>query len=150
MILSRSELEAGFKDKLFDINIENTDTDNLKFSNNRLCCNLNSKKIKNGFVLTGYILNNIIYNCDRCLDCFNKNNQIIIELTITSDIQKINTENYDFIHFPDNINKINLKYNIIEILLAEYPIKILCHNECKGLCLQCGKNLNKNKCSCKS
>ena len=150
MILSRSELDTGFKDKLFEINIDNTDTDDLKVLNNRFQCNLNSKKIKNGYLLKGYIVNNIIYNCDRCLDSFHKNNQISIELTITKNIQNINSENYDFIHFSDKINEINIKYNIIEVLLSEYPIKILCHDECEGLCLQCGKNLNKNKCSCKN
>ena len=150
MILSRSELDTGFKDKLFEINIDNTDTVDLKVLNNRLQFNLNSKKIKNGYVIIGYIVDNIIYNCDRCLDCFHKNNQISIELTITKNIQNINSENYDFIYFSDKTNEINIKYNIIEILLSEYPIKILCHDECEGLCLQCGKNLNKNKCSCKN
>ena len=150
MILSRSELDTGFKDKLFEINIDNADTDDLKVLNNRLQCNLNSKKIKNGYFLKGYIVNNIIYNCDRCLDSFHKNNQISIELTLTKNIQNINSENYDFIYFSEKINEINIKYNIIEVLLSEYPIKILCHDECKGLCLQCGKNLNKNKCSCKN
>ena len=150
MILSRSELDTGFKDKLFEINIDNTDAVDLKVLNNRLQCNLNSKKIKNGYLLKGYIVNNIIYNCDRCLDSFHKNNQISIELTLTKNIQNINSENYDFIYFSDKINEINIKYNVIEILLSEYPIKILCHDECEGLCLQCGKNLNKNKCSCKN
>jgi len=150
MILSRSELDTGFKDKLFEINIDNTDTVDLKVLNNRLQCNLNSRKIKNGYFLKGYIVNNIIYNCDRCLDSFHKNNRISIELTLTKNIQNINSGNYDFIYFSDKINEINIKYNIIEVLLSEYPMKILCHDECEGLCLQCGKNLNKNKCSCKN
>jgi len=34
-----------------------------------------------------------------------------------------------------------------QILLA-LPLKVTCREECKGLCPQCGKNLNQELCSC--
>jgi uncharacterized protein len=34
-----------------------------------------------------------------------------------------------------------------QVLLA-LPLKITCRAECKGLCPQCGKNLNHDQCSC--
>jgi uncharacterized protein len=34
-----------------------------------------------------------------------------------------------------------------QVLLA-LPLKITCSEDCKGLCLHCGKNLNEEKCSC--
>jgi uncharacterized protein len=34
-----------------------------------------------------------------------------------------------------------------QILLA-LPLKITCREDCKGLCPQCGKNLNQEQCSC--
>jgi len=34
-----------------------------------------------------------------------------------------------------------------QVLLA-LPLKITCREDCKGLCPQCGKNLNQEKCSC--
>jgi len=36
-----------------------------------------------------------------------------------------------------------------EVILA-YPLVLLCKKGCKGLCPQCGKNLNKVKCSCRA
>jgi uncharacterized protein len=36
-----------------------------------------------------------------------------------------------------------------QVLLA-LPLKITCRQDCKGLCPQCGKNLNQEQCSCKS
>lgn len=33
-------------------------------------------------------------------------------------------------------------------LLLELPSRILCKEDCKGLCAQCGANLNINACSC--
>ena len=34
-----------------------------------------------------------------------------------------------------------------QILLA-VPLRVLCIEECKGLCPHCGKNLNEGQCSC--
>jgi uncharacterized protein len=34
-----------------------------------------------------------------------------------------------------------------QVLLA-LPLKITCREDCKGLCPQCGKNLNQDQCSC--
>jgi DUF177 domain-containing protein len=34
-----------------------------------------------------------------------------------------------------------------QVLLA-LPLKILCHEDCRGLCAHCGKNLNVEQCSC--
>jgi DUF177 domain-containing protein len=34
-----------------------------------------------------------------------------------------------------------------QVLLA-LPLKVTCGEECKGLCPQCGKNLNQEQCSC--
>ncbi len=34
-----------------------------------------------------------------------------------------------------------------QVLLA-LPLKVTCREDCKGLCPQCGKNLNQDQCSC--
>jgi uncharacterized protein len=36
-----------------------------------------------------------------------------------------------------------------QVLLA-LPLKIVCRQDCQGLCPQCGKNLNQEQCSCSS
>ena len=35
-----------------------------------------------------------------------------------------------------------------ESILAELPQKVLCKDDCRGLCPKCGKNLNQGKCDC--
>ena len=35
-----------------------------------------------------------------------------------------------------------------EQLLLALPLKVTCKEDCKGLCPQCGKNLNQEQCSC--
>ena len=53
-------------------------------------------------------------------------------------------------HFflPDHSDSIDLVKTLIEILIVEKPLKNLCSSICKGLCSNCGKNLNHRKCSC--
>ncbi len=35
-----------------------------------------------------------------------------------------------------------------EQVLLSFPLKIICRDDCKGLCPHCGKNLNHEQCSC--
>jgi len=35
-----------------------------------------------------------------------------------------------------------------EQMLLALPLKVTCREDCKGLCVHCGKNLNEGRCSC--
>ena len=35
----------------------------------------------------------------------------------------------------------------LEVLMS-WPLKVLCRDDCKGICSQCGKNLNDGPCGC--
>ena len=35
-----------------------------------------------------------------------------------------------------------------EILLLDFPTRVLCSEDCKGLCHKCGKDLNEGDCGC--
>ncbi|MCX5681113.1 MAG: DUF177 domain-containing protein [Candidatus Omnitrophica bacterium] len=39
--------------------------------------------------------------------------------------------------------------DIREEIILGFPDKVLCAEECKGLCAGCGANLNNEKCQCK-
>ena len=45
-------------------------------------------------------------------------------------------------------NTIDLVPLITAALLVEVPLVPLCDDDCEGLCLQCGKNLNEGPCEC--
>jgi uncharacterized protein len=50
------------------------------------------------------------------------------------------TETAEFIDLTDDIR---------EEVILDLPIKLLCQENCKGLCPNCGANRNKEKCQCK-
>ena len=45
---------------------------------------------------------------------------------------------------------IDLTHIICEQIILQIPIKVLCKEECKGLCQHCGANLNNSFCNCDS
>lgn len=45
---------------------------------------------------------------------------------------------------------IDLRPILAEQVLLDLPVKPLCGKECKGLCAQCGKNLNEEDCDCEA
>ena len=67
MDIFRSDLNAGFKNKLFETEIEHVNDRNIVLENNTLVCELTSGKTKNGFKITGHLINNVVNDCDRCL-----------------------------------------------------------------------------------
>jgi uncharacterized protein len=49
----------------------------------------------------------------------------------------------------EHMVEVDLSDDIREEILLAYPMNPLCDDACKGLCPKCGKDLNKEKCSCK-
>jgi uncharacterized protein len=45
-------------------------------------------------------------------------------------------------------NGLVLEDTLREQVLLSVPLRLLCRDDCKGLCSQCGKNLNVGSCSC--
>lgn len=39
---------------------------------------------------------------------------------------------------------------LAEQIFLELPMKVLCAEDCKGLCVQCGANLNETQCDCEA
>ena len=37
---------------------------------------------------------------------------------------------------------------IADEIVLQWPMKVLCKEDCKGLCTVCGKNLNTGECGC--
>ena len=86
------------------------------------------------------------YPCDRCLETVRQDRQMQFSHTA---VQKLNQlENDDYLVLPEGI--LDLDQQVISDILLELPNKVLCSEDCKGLCPHCGTNLNRATCGCQS
>lgn len=74
------------------------------------------------------------YMCSRCLEDFHQfqQHEYVFNFEVTPETE--------YIDLGEEIRQ--------EILLAN-PSRILCKDDCKGMCPGCGVNLNVEKCKCK-
>lgn len=82
--------------------------------------------------------------CDRCFDEIVKH----LEFTFVHGlaVSLIDDENDDYIETPDYT--LELDDVVVSDILLNLPSKILCTDDCKGICPECGKNLNRGECGC--
>lgn len=86
--------------------------------------------------------------CDRCLENVEK----IFDLHIVRKLDMKQSEE-DRIKDLDESNfitqtELDVDQLVYNEVLIEWPLKVLCKEDCKGICSQCGSNLNKGSCSC--
>ena len=83
--------------------------------------------------------------CDRCLKSFQREETLEFEHIL---VQKLNSANDDYLVCADSV--LDLEDLARTDILLELPTKVLCSEDCKGLCSQCGKNLNEGSCNCET
>lgn len=79
-------------------------------------------------------------DCDRCL----KETKRIITIPFNEVFTK---DNEDVSYSIDN-NKVKLDDAIAENILLSIPDRILCKEDCRGICAVCGSDLNTTGCQC--
>ena len=85
--------------------------------------------------------------CDRCLTDVRTPVHFDIDkaLTIREDglVDEEMEETDYLIGFELDVDKL-----VYAEILVNWPMKVLCKDDCKGICKVCGKNLNKGACNC--
>lgn len=103
-------------------------------------------KVENDFTLKGKVQGVLELICSRCIEKFPYG----LDITIVEKFTNVYKENEDdeTIFIEDNV--IDISQVVQNNIILTLPIKRLCKQNCKGLCQQCGTNLNKFKCQCKN
>ncbi len=107
----------------------------------------NGRIIVNGNVRTG-----IIHPCDRCL--------VDVRVPIDGKVEALYlprermpkkleksvelTDLENVFYYDSRDEFIDLEERVIEAIVIEVPLKVLCKEDCKGLCPYCGINLNEH------
>lgn len=106
--------------------------------------NLGNKKV----MLEGNTNISLILFCNRCL----KDLYYPVDIQISKEID-FNLSEEERAESLDETNYIigyNLDVDILiyDEILMSFPMKLLCSDNCKGMCKNCGINLNEKTCEC--
>ena len=97
-------------------------------------------------VMKGEIRTCIHGTCDRCASDFARD--VLIPLDVVLVTEMANEENEDEWVFPLEGDSADLDYIVRTVFVLNLDSKLLCKEDCKGICHRCGKNLNDGPCSC--
>ncbi len=92
-------------------------------------------------------------SCSRCLEPIDRDLDLTFELVF----RKVSENTTKDLNLTEDELKvieyegvqIDMTERIRESIILEVPIKLLCSDNCKGLCPICGENLNFGDCGCK-
>ncbi len=127
--------QLGLKDNFYgEVNVENT-----------------FKKNEEEIVIYSSIEYTTHCICDCCNIPFDRKFLANYSLRVSSILEATSREFDDELVVSPTTNFIDITEGIKESILLTYPQKIVCKEECAGLCQYCGKNLNEIKshiCEC--
>ena len=84
--------------------------------------------------------------CDRCAAEFDREIHFPIDVVLVTELS--NEENEDEWVFPLEGDSADLDDIVRTVFVLNLDSKLLCKDDCKGLCHRCGKNLNDGPCGC--
>lgn len=112
-------------------------------------------KAADKFLVEGTLEGKVRIRCDRCLEAFGMELKSAFNVYLVvrpsgrfeEDLELLEEDME--VEFLDG-ETIDLDHVIREQIYLSVPMKCLCRSDCRGLCSQCGANLNVAPCSCKS
>ena len=87
--------------------------------------------------------------CDRCLEDVPTELHLVFDKEIPLETTE-ETENEEEMDDADYMIGFNLDVDklVYDEILVNWPMKVLCKEDCKGICKHCGANLNRRTCDC--
>jgi uncharacterized protein len=110
------------------------------------------RKLKDTIIIEGDLETTITTTCSRCLEVTSfpvKSNfryMLVLKDERLKEEQELNSEDIEFSFFEGDM--IDLDAMLYEQIMLQIPIKVLCKDDCKGLCCHCGVDLNTASCNC--
>jgi uncharacterized protein len=105
------------------------------------------------FRLVGHLRTALELTCSRCLEPFSFPLEAAFDLRYlpaaamsTESERAIGDDDLETSYYQND--EIDLSGLVAEQILLALPMKPLCREECRGLCQECGANLNTGPCAC--
>lgn len=110
---------------------------------------LQVSKVLKEVTVIGNVSLSIQAPCSRCVEAVKIELNPLISLVL-SPRDKVKDEEDDLEHETYQDDEIDLSDYLREQVAISLPVKVVCSEDCKGLCTSCGINLNIENCTCDS
>lgn len=90
------------------------------------------EKTMNVLTFRGKMTSRVLHICGRCLK------------EVGEEIDRP----FELVYDVKGREEVDTLDDLREILILDHPIRYLCDEDCRGLCPQCGADLNEGPCSC--
>lgn len=87
-------------------------------------------------------------NCNRCNAPLNYSLHVDFSKLINLGAEEDNLEANDDLEGVLSGHTLDVSVFAMNEVILNFPMKVLCKQECKGVCQQCGVNLNEQSCAC--
>lgn len=90
----------------------------------------------------------LLIPCNRCLE--NVKTEFNVKFLKDLDFNQNSEDRIKELDETNYITEYNLDVDLLiyDEILIDFPMKVLCDEDCKGLCKVCGTNLNVKSCDC--
>lgn len=89
-----------------------------------------------------------VFTCDRCLEDFEKDLSSTYRVMYVSDTPPADADQEEVQVLSSEANTIDIGEDVRQYAILSLPQKMLCREDCAGLCPSCGTNLNTDSCQC--
>ncbi len=147
MKINISNLSEGIHEYDFEENPSNLELDE-RFKKT-VIVKVELEKRRRQLFLTAHVKTSGNFVCDRCLETFETGLGIDYRMTYVYEMNEaegLDKDEVTVIH--TSANEIDITEDVREYLLLAVPMKLLCRDDCAGLCGKCGANLNRGACDC--
>lgn len=105
-------------------------------------------------LIEGIVDVEVMIPCDRCLEDvktpihFNIEKKLLMKEAEDAKVEGVSFD--DEMEEPDYLIgfELDVEKLVYTEILVNWPMKVLCKDDCEGICKVCGMNLNKGACSC--
>jgi uncharacterized protein len=146
MIIKISNLSEGEHDFVFEDKVDVLDLEKPFYG--KFTSSLILNKLHDQLILTVKSNFKVKYECDRCATEYKSSLKSDYKMIYLMNEAPEETDSINVTYLKRDADKIDITSDVREFALLAVPMKKLCGEDCKGLCPKCGKDLNKEKCTC--
>jgi uncharacterized protein len=151
MVIDLAALSPGVQVLAADEEVAFEDVDG---SENRISCHieLDVRNTDEAVYIHAVVSGVLTTPCHKCLEPAEYRVEpafdIVVKRISGASSSRPPAQDDDLLYVHPDDREVSLDAQVYENLIASIPIRILCKEDCKGLCPGCGANLNLDACRC--